>query len=57
MNIIDDMASAPQYNDMAVAFPEAKHGIAAVLLQLLEQHFVEGKIFFWRREGEIEETQ
>ena len=57
MDIIGDMASAPQHDDMAVTFPEAKHGIAAVLLQFLEQGFVKGKIFFWRREREIEETK
>ena len=57
MDIVVDAARTPEHDEMAVALPEPEHRIAAILLQLLEQRFVEGEILCRGREGEIEETQ
>ena len=57
VDVVADAAGTTQHDEVTVTLPKAKHRIAAMLLQLFQQRFVEGQILSRRGESQIEQTK
>jgi hypothetical protein len=57
MHVIGRPGSTTEHHERTLAFPKSQHRISAMLIQLVQQGFVEGEIFGRGRQGQIEQAE